>query len=66
MPVVRLHAELVGEVDDAGVVHPLDQRVVRLRGQVDEDAPPGLVDRGLDDGVERLVVVDRTGEAWPA
>src|SRR6185369_7556958 len=43
----------------AGVFHPRGKGVVRLRGKVDEDAPAGLVDRGLDDRVERLDLVDR-------
>lgn len=34
------------------IVHPLRQRILRLRGQVDEDAAVGIGRRGFDDGVE--------------
>ena len=46
-------------LEHAGFFHPGGERVVRLRREVDEDAPAGLVDGGLDDRVERLDLVDR-------
>ena len=58
-PVVDGRAHLVDQVEHAGVVHPAHQGIDASGRR----GPPGcgllrLVDRGLDDGVERLVAVD--------
>ncbi len=59
VPVGDREAGFGSHVEHARFVHPLDQRIVRLRGQIDQDAAVGLLDRRLDDRVERLVAVDQ-------
>ena len=59
VPVRDADAHLVGEVQHAGIVDPLQQRVVRLRRQVDQDAPLRMLDGRFHDRVERLEAVDQ-------
>ena len=63
VPVVERDAGEVGHVEHAGFVHPAHQRLLRLRRQIDEHAPAGLFDGGLDDAVQRLVAVDQGGRS---
>ena len=44
--------------ENAGLVDPLDQLLVRLRCKIDEDPLLGILGRELDHRVEALVAVD--------
>ena len=57
MPVVDGHAGHVGQVEHAGLLDPLHERGVRLRGQVHQHAAAGLLDRAFHDGVHRFVAI---------
>ena len=56
VPVVERDAGEVGHVEHAGLVHPLHQRLVGLRRQVDQHAAAGFLGGALDDGVEHRLI----------
>ena len=49
----------LGHLEHAGFVHPSHQGLVCLGRQIDEHTAAGLLDRRLDDAIERLIAVDQ-------
>lgn len=61
MPVMESEARLIAQIEHAGLVHPLAQRFVRLRGEVNQDTAFGLRDGGLDNRIQGLITVHQHG-----
>jgi hypothetical protein len=57
MPVLHRNAGDIGHIQHAGIVHPAHEQIMRLRSEIHQDAPTGVLNGRLDDAVQVLVTV---------